>query len=227
MRAYTTLLGHILGSHAEIMGYNEKHQSYRSNLGLTKLRFKVRLLTTSGDKPTYWFDKILHNDYKLSASILQRENFRFIYVVRKPEDTLRSIINMGNEMTRAVKWYRHPKSVADYYTARLEKLADYAPFTKGRSTFVHAEDLIVEPDTVLEKLTKFLRLNSPLNKDYKTFTFSGTLGLGDPSGKIKSGEIVQEPSHYEHIQIPEKFLDNCQKIYERKVPFLKHTFNRS
>jgi hypothetical protein len=65
MRAFTSLAGHILGSHPQINGYYEMHISYDDASALDRQLEVFR----RGDVPKadsrYLFDKLLHNDYVL------------------------------------------------------------------------------------------------------------------------------------------------------------------
>ena len=70
MRAYSSLIGHILGSHPHINGYYEMHLSYTSASDLDQ---QLRLyMQTETPEPgsIYLFDKPLHNDYALDTDIL-------------------------------------------------------------------------------------------------------------------------------------------------------------
>ena len=95
MRSYSSLLAHILGSHEEISGYSEIHQSYRWWYDLMRLRYKVYLANNNQLNGRFVLDKMLHNRSYISDSILNRNDVHIILMLRNPEDTARSIINMG------------------------------------------------------------------------------------------------------------------------------------
>jgi hypothetical protein len=70
MRAYTSLAGHILGSHPRINGYYEMHISYEDAAALD--RQLAVFLEGDALKPgsRYLFDKLLHNNYTLKPERL-------------------------------------------------------------------------------------------------------------------------------------------------------------
>ena len=65
MRAYTSLAGHVLGSHPQINGYYEMHLGYEEPAALDRQlqAFLQDELLKPGSR--YLFDKLLHNDYVL------------------------------------------------------------------------------------------------------------------------------------------------------------------
>lgn len=212
MRGYTSLLSHILGSHNEIKGYSEMHQSYRSNFGLIQLRFKSKLTTKSLNTPRFLYDKLLHNQYKISRSILHQKNVHPILMIREPEQTIKSIINMGEKMHQ-VSWYTDEKKVTDYYCKRLLQLEQIAKKSKGRIPFILGNQLIDQPESTLNFLSEYLQLNHPLQKDYNTFSLTGTVGLGDPSKHIKSGTIVKNRDKYSHISLSHRHINAAQNQF--------------
>lgn len=222
MRGYTSLLSHILGSHPEIKGYTEMHHSYRSNLGLIKLRYKSKLTTQSENIPRYLYDKILHDDYKVAGRILKRKNVRPIIMVREPIATMKSIINMGQNKTNVVGWYKEEDKVADYYINRLNTLLKYAKVTKGNTVFIEGQQLIDNTEEILASLTNYLELSEPLRKEYDTFTLTGTVAFGDTSEHIKKGKIVKKRSSYETILISQKNKDRTTRHYQNVIKELAH-----
>ncbi|HEX5635661.1 MAG TPA: hypothetical protein VFY78_01120, partial [Gammaproteobacteria bacterium] len=63
MRAFTSLAGHILGSHPQINGYYEMHISYDNVQSLRKQLELYRENDNLKLGSRYLFDKLLHNDY--------------------------------------------------------------------------------------------------------------------------------------------------------------------
>src|SRR5207344_470155 len=92
---YSSLLCHILGSHPEISGYAETHQSYTGRTGLKRLAAKVRAATGARTLGRYVLDKILHNYAKIAPDVLGRPDVKVLFLVRRPEDTIASILNMS------------------------------------------------------------------------------------------------------------------------------------
>lgn len=217
MRGYTSLFSHILGSHHEIKGYSEMHQSYQSTYDLIKLRYKLKIVTADTAIPKYLFDKLLHNQYKLSNQIVRRHNVHPVIMLRKPEPTLKSIINMGQSMTKVVSWYKDEEKVAEYYQQRLLELIAVAKQAKGKCLFIAGENLIEQPDMVLGWLSNKLQLSTPLQKEYETFTLTGKLGAGDPSDHIKSGTIIEKRKKHHEIIISKPTIEIVNNSYEQAV----------
>src|SRR5574340_1155650 len=94
MRAYTSLAGHILGSHPQINGYYEMHLSYED---ATALRRQMEVYL-QGDalkaNSRYLFDKLLHNDYVLRPEQLGLADVRILVSLAGPEHTIRSIVHL-------------------------------------------------------------------------------------------------------------------------------------
>lgn len=220
MRGYTSLFSHILGSHPEIKGYSEMHQSYKSMLGLLKLRYKSKLTTKSSEVPRFLYDKLLHNNYKISKTILRKRNVHPIIMIRDPESTLKSIINMGEKMTKVVSWYKEEDKVAEYYEDRLSILEKIARQANGKAIFIKGDQMIDQTDETLAFLTTTLKLKTPLSKEYDTFSFTGTVGMGDPSDHIKSGTIKKQRDKYEEIEISPEILKRLNELYEEKTSVL-------
>lgn len=220
MRGYTTLLSHILGSHEEILGYTEMHQSYRSHFGLTKLRYKAKLTATTTQVPKYLFDKLLHNEWRLYKQISRKKNVHLIIMVREPVATMKSIIKMGQTFSK-VPWYRDEQKVLEYYTKRLSRIVKMAKEAKGNYYFIEGQDLIDQTDNVLTNLTSFLKLETPLSKEYQTFNFTGTPGLGDSSEHIKAKTIVKKRDKYQDIQLSEQTIQTATEHYKKTIRLLK------
>ena len=61
MRAYSSTLGHIIGSHPRINGYYEMHQSYLSDADLAQQIADYSQHDNLKPDSHYQFDKLLHN----------------------------------------------------------------------------------------------------------------------------------------------------------------------
>jgi len=222
MRAYTSLLGHILGTNPQIQGYLEMHQSYHSWFGLLKLKYKAKLATNPIDSaPMFVFDKLLHNRHRIGPKIFKRENLKVIIMVREPESTIKSIINMGEKMAKVVAWYRQPDKVVSYYTKRLRRLEKLAKRADGKALFINAQDIIDHTPEVLRAIEEHLQLEQELQPEYNTFSLTGTVGAGDPSSNIKEGKIIKNRNAYENIIIPEQLLVKATTAYQEHLKTMK------
>ncbi|MCK5663710.1 MAG: hypothetical protein KAI17_09495 [Thiotrichaceae bacterium] len=65
MPAFSSLIGHILGSHPEINGYYEMHISYQNNCDLFPQEKLYKELKSLKVGSHFLFDKLLHNAYEL------------------------------------------------------------------------------------------------------------------------------------------------------------------
>ena len=94
MRAYTSLLGHILGSHPQINGYYEMHLSYESEKDLAQQLRQYARHEALKPGSRFLFDKLLHNDYALELERLDLEGEVILLSLRQPEQTLKSILGL-------------------------------------------------------------------------------------------------------------------------------------
>ena len=122
MRSYSSVLCHVLGSHPEIAGYAEMHLPYRNVLDLLRLRSRVFRSLGCVLPGRFVLDKVLHDEYVVAPSILRREDVNAIVVVRRPAESIRSVLAMG-ERIPSVGWYSDVDAVVDYYVKRLRSLA--------------------------------------------------------------------------------------------------------
>jgi hypothetical protein len=191
MRSYSSLLCHILGSHPQIAGYAEMHQSYRNRLDLMRLR--VRAFRSLGGvlDGRFVLDKILHGQYTVSDSILNHPAVLPIFLVRRPGPSLTSIVEMGRRRPD-VGWYSDKAAVTGYYESRLEELARLAARVDRTFLFLRAEDIIDETARALQSLRSFLGLEQPLEESYSLFEHTGEPGWGDESTNIREGRIVRD-----------------------------------
>jgi hypothetical protein len=188
MRSYSSLLCHILGSHAQIDGYCETHVKYRTRFDLLRLRSRVVKLTGEPLRGRYVLDKVLHN-YPLASSILRSPSTLSIVLVRRPVPTVQSIVNMGLHYSD-IAWYRDLDAVTRYYEERVAALVRLADELRGRVMFLEAETLLSRTGDVLQNIGRFLELSEPLQSDYKRFAHTGEGGFGDPSETITTGRVT-------------------------------------
>jgi hypothetical protein len=203
MRSFSSLLCHILGSHPEISGYGEAQLSYFSRLDLQRLARKVQHITGNPALGRYVLDKILHNHREIAPGILDRPEIKVLFLLRNPEDTFRSILNMSRTRGHKGK-FSEPARVVDYYVTRLRQLQDYCAHLGGNALFLESERLLTDTERVLVELSRCLELGEPLKADYRTFRFSGAAGYGDPSPTILTGTVVRDDDarHQHYVPIP-------------------------
>jgi hypothetical protein len=191
MRSYSSVLCHILGSHPEIAGYAEMHLPYRSTLDLFRLRARVSRSLGCVLPGRFVVDKVLHDEYVVAPSILRRQDVYAIVVVRRPAESIQSVLAMG-ERIPSVGWYSDADAVVDYYVKRLRSLAKVRQ-QASHCLFVRAEDIVQQTSRVLTELQRFLGLWQELTDEYEIFPHTGVPGFGDDSPAILAGRIVRPP----------------------------------
>ena len=207
MRSYSSVLGHVLGSHPQIDGYCETHLRYRFSFDLLRLKWRVRRLTGEPLRGRYVLDKILHN-YPVTTSILESPGTRAIFLLRQPVDVVQSIVHMGRHLDINDRNSNVAKATT-YYVERLSQLTRLARVFGKRAAFVESEALVTRTDETLGFLQHFLALNSPLERRYRSFSKTGKPGYGDPSEMIHSGEITRRDGERPSYSIPSALIDQA------------------
>lgn len=226
MRSRSTVLCHVLGSHAEIVGYSELHRCYNNRFDLLKMRADLCVETAQGSTKRnlsnkFLLDKILHNEIVVSDELLEQAQPKVIILLREPEATLKSIIQMGYRT--GVAWYQDPERAAAYYCKRLDALAEYGRKLNGRYFYLPADELIENTDKTLTQLTEWLALRSPLVRHYEQFPNTGKRHFGDSSRNIHSGVIKKTKRHHA-VVLTEAALEKANASYQRcHMQLLEHS----
>lgn len=233
IRGYTTVLSHILGSHPEISGYAETWTSYRTARDLLKLRCAVCSHGNYKPNCTYFLDKILHNWLQISDSILNRTGIRYIFMIRKPVPTIKSMVAFYRkyiEQGGAIEGCTLPSTVEDAvvrYSNRLSFLVGVSARLRRRSKraiVVRAEDLISRPFSVLSELQTFLHLRSALDEHYSVFNHTGAWNLSDTSEFIRKGKIERNRPRHAEISVSDQLAHKANCEYERCLAALTDSF---
>lgn len=222
MRAYSSLTGHILGSHPQINGYYEMHLSYSSAADLDA---QLRLYRQSeSPKPggIYLFDKLLHNDYVLDSRILAGSDYRVLMSIRSPAYSLKSIIHLF-QAKQTTDPYADPVQATDYYVKRLESLAAFSRENSGQYYYFDAELIKTDSQSLLQALTRWCQLTTPLSDRYRIFSLTGKAGAGDSSDFINSGKIESSESQYPEVKLDAHHLSRAEQAYaEYREVMLRH-----
>jgi len=212
MRAFTSLAGHILGSHPLINGYYEMHISYEDPSALDR-QLDVFL---EGDEikenSRYLFDKLLHNDYLLKPGQIGLANIKILISLLEPEHTIKSIVDLFAQKEIADP-YASPVEAANYYIERIQAIADFSRTADRPYYYFDAEMFQRAPERLLPKLSDWLELDTPLSERYQIFSHTGKPRKGDSSERIHSGTIDRTPIAYPHIAIPEEVLRRAREVY--------------
>ncbi|MDQ1314650.1 MAG: hypothetical protein QG662_759 [Pseudomonadota bacterium] len=213
MRAYTSLVGHLLGSHPEIDGYYEMHRSYASAADLEDQARRYR--EQHGLKPGshYLFDKLLHNDYTLALERLDPDRTVVLMSLRPPEPTLKSIVSLFSRKPGDDP-YADPMGAAAYYIERLHALAAFGRRYPRRFCYFDATLIRTDTERILAALGAWLHLGSPLAERYQSFARTGIAGAGDSSPAIASGRVIREENAYPGIVLDADSLRQAQAAYQ-------------
>lgn len=213
MRAYTSLAGHILGSHPQINGYYEMHLSYEEPAALERQLevFREHDALKAGSR--YLFDKLLHNDYRLQPGKLGSANIKLLIALLEPEHAIKSIVDLFARKAVA-DLYASPVEAARYYVERVRALAEFSRNAGAPYYYFDAELFPRAPEQLLPRLTDWLELDSPLSERYQTFSQTGQARKGDSSERIHSGVIDRTPGDYSHVAIAPEVLDEAREVYQ-------------
>ena len=212
MRAYSSLIGHILGSHPHINGYYEMHLSYTSAADLDEqLRLYMQTETPKPDS-IYLFDKLLHNDYVLDTHILAGSGNRILVSIRSPESSLKSIIHLF-QSKQSEEPYADPGQATDYYIQRLKSLADFSRMNTAQYYYFDAELIKTDSQNLLQALTRWCELTPPLPDRYQTFPLTGKARAGDSSDLIRRGKIETSENDYPGIRLEAQHISRAEQAY--------------
>ena len=212
MRACTSLVGHILGSHPQINGYYEMHLGYEAPAALDRQLAAYRQDEALKPGSRYLFDKLLHNDYALKPERLGRADVKILVALAEPAHTIGSIVHLFAQKPDP-DLYASPVQAANYYVERLRALAEFCRTTDGPFYYFDAELLVRTPETLLPRLTAWLELDTPLSEQYQVFSQTGKARRGDTSARARSGRIDRARSDYSDVAIPEQVLKAAQAAY--------------
>ncbi len=215
MRSYSSVLSHILGSHPEICGHSELHCQTLTRRGF---RNAERILAQRQDyaKAKFLYDKLLHNG-PLEAELIESRQVIPLVCVRQPEQTQKSIINMGQLYCQDVIRKRKLTDfgqVTEYYVGRVAWLERFVTRYRDSCFVFRSEQLLSDKQSLLDRIQAFLGLNRELHLTYQVFENTGLPGHGDPSPKIRLGTLDEHESEYDEIQIPTQLQRVARQAYD-------------
>ena len=212
MRAFTSLAGHVLGSHPQINGYYEMHISYEDASALDRQLEVFRQGDVLKADSRYLFDKLLHNDDVLKPERLGLADIKILVALAEPAHTIKSIVHLFRQKPDP-DLYASPVEAANYYVERVQAIAEFCRTTDWPYTYFDAELLVRAPEQLLPRLTDWLELESPLSERYEVFSQTGKARRGDTSERVRSGRIDRARSDYAHVVIPEEALQAAREAY--------------
>lgn len=207
-RSGSTVLSHVLQSHADIVGFGEHHESYTRPEDLYALA--ARNAFFDRDPVTtrrYTLDKIVWNHHEIAEGLLARPDTRFVFLVREPVATLESYRQMFHDMTTDERRLRSYRTRFDGMVAQAEAIGD-----PERMMFIDYEQLTNDTRATLERLTEWLVLDTPLTPEYDLNAKSGSQSWGDPSVHIQAGTIISVDRQAVDINLD--VADIAHRVYE-------------
>jgi len=208
MRSRSSVLSHVLGSNSEISGYYEQHQRHADPFFEVKVKANLLIDNNLSSQHRYLYDKVLHERFDPKSL----QGYKTIVLIRKPSSALKSIMSMG-DITKSL-WGKDPYRAFAYYCQRMQSIIDLVEKNSIDVCFVEADDLVEKTDHVLNEISTFLELDSPLSSHYKSFDKTGEAIYGDPSDNIKSGSIVKTENNTK-VDVPDELLAVAQYYYDR------------
>lgn len=216
MRANTSLIGHILGSHAEISGYYEMHLAYQTASDLYKQKEIYTEKETIKAGTRYLFDKLLHNSYPLEREKIANKDIhiKLLVSLRKPEQTIKSIINLFSKK-QGNHPYADPQQACRYYMERLTTINDFCEQNQGQYFYYDAESIRNDTNNCLTQLSDYLELSTPLSSSYQLFSQTGKERVGDSSEQIKSGRVITHGNSYAEIELDSELLNKANSLFNK------------
>lgn len=219
MRCGSTLLSHILQQNPQVLGWGERHMIYRTQAEVD------HIVRSTALESGVWrlrnhvvFDKVVNEMFSIEPALLTAPNTRALFLLRKPEPTLSSILRVLGD---AEGWTRDDAFA--HYRTRMEQMQVFAQTIDDprRATVLTHDQLLHETDAVFDLLSVALDLDQPLTEKYETTERTGTWGWGDTSARIHTGRIVRNERPIEH-DVPRDMLDEATVLYEDTLDVLRH-----
>ncbi|MCJ2186817.1 sulfotransferase family protein [Novosphingobium beihaiensis] len=214
MRCGSTALSNILCSRPDISGYGEAHIRYDGQGALGRLA--LNQMRRGGWKPqaAALFDKILHSRHDRAAPPGFFEA-RAVFVVRRPDEAIRSIVNLYAQLGRDE--YRTQEEAAAYYIERLTALEGlWHRFPAHRRTGLTHEALVRDPDAALAAISARIGFDPPLENRYASMAASRRKGGGDPlqSGRYSRIEPALSRPAGPALDLPEAAVRQANGLYQ-------------
>jgi hypothetical protein len=213
MRSYSTLIGHILGNHPRVFGHRERHRSYTTSKDLAAFRYHMFLESGKAGKG-YAFDKLLHNHCEVSDEVLQNAKVKLFAVLRKPEATMKSVLNLGR-LKGETTGFGDEGWVRDYYCGRLLRICEDVERAPLGVRYFDADEMRNNTAAILRGFERWLDLDGGLSEEYELFEDTGAQGgRGDWAGQIRTGKVVQaKKDRYKGISLKPANLEAAEKTY--------------
>lgn len=220
-RSGSTLLTNILANHDDIIGYGETFLKYTCYKDFQKLILAVHrgqlLLRLKGK---YVLDKILHNEF-IESSLLNHPSVYPVFLLRKPENALPSILNLSRKKNP----YKKDIDAYNYYIKRLDNLIHHAK-NVDKALFITYENMQNKTTNTLKSLKQYLELEEDLLPEYKLHRKTGKRFIGDSSANIYSGKVLKNhQSTGKDVVFDKVLIDKARKKYDECYAFFREKCN--
>ena len=197
MRANTSLIGHILGSHPQINGYYEQHIGYYNWKSFIRQRLLFSQEHQLKPNSRYFFDKVLHSEHFVSHELLNRTGAKILISIRKPETTIPSIIKLYQGIDPSHDFCT-VKGATTYYINRMKYLTN---ISQQLNDYYYYDAELLRNNTAecLKGISNFLGLSVPLSSEFKTLKFTGVGNAGDRSGNLNAAMVKKETTDYSNF----------------------------
>ncbi|WP_299199328.1 hypothetical protein [uncultured Amphritea sp.] len=209
MRSRTSVLSHIIGGHEGISGYYEQHVDHKERFCNEKIKKNLLVDDELKSGSRYLYDKILHKRF----DPLSLDSYRVIVMVRKPEESIKSIVSMGVKSDD--KW-SDIALACSYYSDRLDEILIMLELKPHIDfCFITSEEFVGDTEVCLDKISDFISLDK-LSSSYSSGIKTGIAVVGDTSDNIKAGKVMLTKPH-DDIVLDEYLLAQAEKCYEKFI----------
>ncbi len=214
-RSGSTVLSHVLQSHDDIMGFGEHHEGYETADDLIGLAARNAFFAREpGTTHRYTLDKIVWNHHDISDVLLQHPNTRFVFLAREPVATLESYRRMFRDMPTDERRLQSYRTRLDGMIELAKRIGD-----PERMLFITYDELTEDTTVVLERLTEWLELETPLTPEYDLNAKTGSQSWGDPSEHIQAGTIINVP--HDSVDIDVDVIEAAHRTYRESCEALE------
>ena len=189
-RSGSSLLMHMLASNKDISGFGEYFIKYTNNKSLIKAEFDIRRKSGGLFKQfKYIVNQVNHHSITPKIGLLMSDNFKFIFLIRKPEETLSSMFLLSERVNKPMT----QESITAVYIERLKNLSEIVSvLDPNQWIYITYENIVKNTDREILKLNQFLDLEDGLLPEYEIQKF--TQIWGDSSENIKKGNVFETKS---------------------------------
>ncbi len=217
MRSGSSLLTHILDTNPEITSYGETHLRYKSGRDVDWLVQDVFPTLRRLRLTRYVMDKVVQENH-LCDDVFRREDCYFIFLVRDPDASVRSMVRAFPTWKGKEHLDRDAaiaKAIA-HYNARLRSIQANVEEVgnSGRGVFLSHANMIDHTDRSFRAIERMLELSAPLSEDYELSRATGEPGKGDPSQNIRKGKIDREIVHDDEAIAPDLLAESTDLYRE-------------